>query len=118
MVKFLLGIAGISARILGAIICKLSADRKAATRARRDIATLDAERAMGRRHPDRRFLALVESGDSVIVGLAPDHRIVTWNRAAEDIYGVSESEVLGKDYLVNFLTLYAFNRRLNRGRFV
>jgi PAS domain S-box-containing protein len=45
----------------------------------------------------RRFLAyIVESSDYAIFGTAPDGTIVSWNAAAEALFGYGASEILGK----------------------
>ena len=51
-----------------------------------------------------RFRSLVQTAGTVIMLLAPDHRILEWNREAERIYGWRREEVLGKDYLSMFLS--------------
>jgi PAS domain S-box-containing protein len=61
-----------------------------------------AEEAL--RHSEERYRTLVETGTSVILGLTPDHRVFEWNHAAEQIFGWSQAEALGKDYLTTFLT--------------
>ena len=50
-----------------------------------------------------RFRSLVQTAGTVILVLAPDHRILEWNREAERIYGWRREEVLGKDYVALFL---------------
>jgi len=43
------------------------------------------------------FLAsIVESTDDAVIGLAPDLKIVSWNRGAERIYGYPATEILGR----------------------
>jgi PAS domain S-box-containing protein len=45
----------------------------------------------------RRFLAcIVESSDYAIFGTAPDGTIISWNAAAEALFGYAASEILGK----------------------
>jgi PAS domain S-box-containing protein len=45
----------------------------------------------------QRFLAsIVESVQDAIIGAAPDGRIVSWNRAAETLYGYKAGEVIGQ----------------------
>ncbi len=51
----------------------------------------------------RRYQSLIEAGSSVIVCLSPDHRIVEFNHAAEQLYGRPRAAVLGKNYLELFL---------------
>jgi PAS domain S-box-containing protein len=43
----------------------------------------------------RRLAAIVESSDDAIFSFAPDWRILTWNVAAERIFGYSEDEAVG-----------------------
>ena len=50
-----------------------------------------------------RFRSLVQTAGAVILLLAPDHRILEWNREAERIYGWRREEVLGKNYVTHFL---------------
>jgi PAS domain S-box-containing protein len=52
---------------------------------------------------DDLYRCLLETSQSVIIGLTPQCRIFEWNRAAERIYGWSREEVIGKDYLTTFL---------------
>ena len=47
--------------------------------------------------------AILDAGEFVVVGMTEDYRLFEWNRAAEIIYGRTRAEVLGEDYLVNFL---------------
>ncbi len=51
----------------------------------------------------QRFKSLIETGPSVIVCLAPDHRIIEFNRAAERVYGQTRAAVLGQDYVKQFI---------------
>ncbi len=44
------------------------------------------------------FLAtIVESSDDAVIGMSSDGRVVSWNRAAERIYGYSAREILGRE---------------------
>jgi PAS domain S-box-containing protein len=52
---------------------------------------------------DRRMAVIVESSHDAIIGTAmPDARVVSWNSAAEQVYGYSADEVIGRP--VYFLT--------------
>ena len=42
--------------------------------------------------------AIVETSNDAIVGRAPDDAIISWNSAAERLFGWSEQEVLGKSF--------------------
>lgn len=44
--------------------------------------------------------SIVESSDAAIIGEDLAGRVVTWNRAAEQVYGFSSSEMLGRPSLV------------------
>ncbi len=43
-----------------------------------------------------RLVTLIDNSSDAIIGETPDGRIVSWNRAAEQIFGYRESEVLGQ----------------------
>jgi len=43
-----------------------------------------------------RLVAIVESSEDAIIGLDLSRRVISWNRAAERIYGYSAEEILGK----------------------
>lgn len=44
------------------------------------------------------YRSLVDTAGSVIVGLAPDHTVIEWNREAERTFGWTRDEAIGKDY--------------------
>jgi len=46
-----------------------------------------------------RASSILNAIGSVVICLAPDHRILEWNSAASSVYGRSRDEVLGEDYL-------------------
>jgi PAS domain S-box-containing protein len=52
---------------------------------------------------EHRYRSLVETAGSAIIALAPDHRILEFNRGAERIHGCQREDVLGKDYLALFV---------------
>jgi PAS domain S-box-containing protein len=45
---------------------------------------------------EARYRGLVQSSGEAIIGNGPDGRIISWNPAAERLYGYRESEILGK----------------------
>lgn len=47
--------------------------------------------------------AIVETAGSVILGLRPNGRIFSWNRAAEQLYQTPRSEAIGLDYVDTFI---------------
>ncbi|SMF12919.1 PAS domain-containing hybrid sensor histidine kinase/response regulator [Desulfovibrio gilichinskyi] len=50
-----------------------------------------------------RFRSLVKTAESVIILLSPDRKILEFNRLAEDLFGWSRHEVLGRDFFELFL---------------
>ncbi|HYX36182.1 MAG TPA: PAS domain S-box protein, partial [Oligoflexus sp.] len=44
--------------------------------------------------------AMVDSSDDAIFSTSIDGTILSWNTAAQKIYGYSEAEVLGKSFLI------------------
>ncbi|WP_447976931.1 PAS domain S-box protein [Candidatus Nitrospira bockiana] len=50
-----------------------------------------------------RYRSLIDTAGSVILVLSPDHTILEWNPAAEELYGWRRDEVLGRDYFRLFL---------------
>ncbi len=46
---------------------------------------------------DRFLAAIIESSHDCIVGMKPDGTILCWNKAAEKIFGLKESEAIGRD---------------------
>ncbi len=47
--------------------------------------------------------AAVETTASVCLALRPDHTIMLWNRAAEELYGVPRAQAYGLDYVARFI---------------
>ena len=47
--------------------------------------------------------AIVDTAGSVILGLYPDYRIFTWNRAAELLYQTPREQALGMNYVETFI---------------
>ncbi len=47
--------------------------------------------------------AAIETTGSVVIALRPDHTIMFWNRAAEELFGVPREQALGQDYVQTFL---------------
>ena len=103
LVQSFLGIASVATLLLAALTDQRQATLRALRRAQEELEARVAERTAALQESQFRFSALVETGSSVILGLAPDGRIFEWNRAAEQIYGWSRSEVLGQDYVQTFL---------------
>ena len=52
---------------------------------------------------ETRFRSLIQIAPVLIIHLTPDHKIIEFNKKAEDFYGVKREDVLGKDYLKLFL---------------
>ncbi|SDL64288.1 hypothetical protein SAMN05660337_3477 [Maridesulfovibrio ferrireducens] len=50
-----------------------------------------------------RFRSLVKTAESVIILLSPDRKILEFNRMAEDLFGRTRHEVLGRDFFELFL---------------
>ena len=57
----------------------------------------------GLRLSEQRYRSLVQTAPTVILTLAPDHRVVEFNPAAERLYGRSRDEVVGSDYVALFI---------------
>ena len=51
------------------------------------------------RKSEQRFRTLVESAPLALVTWDRQHRVTGWNRQAQELFGWSESEVLGRDFL-------------------
>jgi PAS domain S-box-containing protein len=66
----------------------------------RALAEADAKR----QESEQRYQLLVETAGSAIIVLAPNRRILEFNREAEVFYGRSRHEVLGRDYTSVFLS--------------
>jgi two-component system, cell cycle sensor histidine kinase and response regulator CckA len=47
--------------------------------------------------------AIVEMAGSVIIALTPDHRVIEWNTAAEQLYQTPRTQALGMDYVGTFI---------------
>jgi len=74
----------------------------------REMEAATSRAAHARAEADRRFLAaIVESSDDAIYGKNLDSIIISWNSAAERIYGYSAGEIIGRSIAM----LYPTNRR-------
>ncbi|MFN8669405.1 MAG: PAS domain S-box protein [Gemmatimonadaceae bacterium] len=62
-----------------------------------------AEQAL--RASEERAHAIVHNAANVILGLHPDGTVFEWNTAAELMFGVSKSEMLGQSYVERFVPL-------------
>jgi PAS domain S-box-containing protein len=62
----------------------------------RPPSTARAGAGLGHFSADAALAAIVESSDDAIIGMTLDGTIVSWNPAAERIYGYSADEVVGK----------------------
>ena len=51
------------------------------------------------RKSEQRFRTLIESAPLAMVTWDKQHRVTGWNRQAQELFGWSESEVLGRDFL-------------------
>ncbi len=70
-----------------------------AVRAALDKAALERDRRTANerlRESEARFRSVFESATDAIVLADPEGRIISWNRAARDIFGYMEDEVLGR----------------------
>jgi PAS domain S-box-containing protein len=52
---------------------------------------------------EERFRSLVETAPSVILHLSPEGKILEWNPEAERLYGRKRNEVLGMNYIKEFI---------------
>ena len=44
------------------------------------------------------FSALLQSADLAIIGITPNGTVTVWNRQAEDLFGYSADEMMGKPF--------------------
>jgi PAS domain S-box-containing protein len=64
----------------------------------REMETAQSRRARAKAEAAVRFLAaIVESSDDAIYGLKADGTVVSWNHAAERIYGYRAGEIIGRN---------------------
>jgi len=54
------------------------------------------------RESEERYRSVIETAGSIILVLAPDNRILEWNREAESVYGWRRDEAIGRDLEVCF----------------
>jgi PAS domain S-box-containing protein len=64
---------------------------------------VDRQQRAERQRSEAAFRALVQAAPCMIVILSRDHRILYFNRFAEEVTGYSTETVLGKDYFTTFL---------------
>ena len=55
------------------------------------------------RQSEQKYRSLIETADSIVIALDPDHRITEWNAAAERVSGYTRDQALGRDYHATFL---------------
>lgn len=83
--------AGVNAYLLRSSLARLG------TVIKREMQAAEGRRQRQRAEGARQFLAaIVESSDDAIYGKNLDGRIVSWNPAAERIYGYSAEEIIGQ----------------------
>jgi PAS domain S-box-containing protein len=61
------------------------------------LTVVDLSRMESRKQEVRMLSSIVQSSDDAIVGRDRENRIVTWNAAAEELFGYSALEAIGKD---------------------
>ena len=66
-----------------------------------DAKRKQAEEAL--RKSEERIRSMLDTVGAVILVLSPDHRIIEFNRTAEQVYGAKREDVLGENYLDLFI---------------
>ena len=107
LLQMCLGIAGVLTVMFVALVNQRQAAHLALQQAlQRERETLEArvkERTRALQQSELRFATLLDAEPCAVICIAPDHRILAWNRAAERIYGWSREEALGRNYVTTFL---------------
>lgn len=78
--------------------------------------TVQNELAQAERCANDMLAAVIDASPVAILCLAPDQTVMVWSRAAEQIFGYTAEEVLGKHYMLVPLQAVPARRAGQRGR--